>query len=60
MFGWFTDKEKKELETALTKLTLLVDVIPNEYICPITQQIFRDPVICSGNYFMMHIKKKIQ
>lgn len=59
MFVRFTDIEKKELETALTKLTLLVDVIPNEYICPITQQIFRDPVICSGNYFIMYIKKKI-
>jgi len=32
---------------ALSKLSSLTDT-PDEFICPITQQIFRDPVICSG------------
>ncbi|XP_050428558.1 WD repeat, SAM and U-box domain-containing protein 1-like isoform X2 [Adelges cooleyi] len=41
--------DNQQLELALMKLAASVDV-PDEFICPITQQIYRDPVICSDGY----------
>lgn len=43
----FSDRDRQELEAALIKLPSSINM-PDEFMCPITQQIFRDPVICSG------------
>ncbi|VVC34911.1 Hypothetical protein CINCED_3A006655 [Cinara cedri] len=43
------DKDSRELEKALMKLSPSVD-IPDEFVCPITRQVFRDPVICADGY----------
>ncbi|XP_060839716.1 WD repeat, SAM and U-box domain-containing protein 1-like isoform X4 [Rhopalosiphum padi] len=44
-----SDDDRRDLEVALSKLSSSTD-IPDEFICPITQQIFRDPVICSDGH----------
>ncbi|XP_025206512.1 WD repeat, SAM and U-box domain-containing protein 1-like isoform X2 [Melanaphis sacchari] len=43
------DDDRRDLEVALSKLSSSTDT-PDEFICPITQQIFRDPVICSDGH----------
>ncbi|XP_050534733.1 WD repeat, SAM and U-box domain-containing protein 1-like isoform X2 [Daktulosphaira vitifoliae] len=44
-----TNIEKQNLEVDIVKLAPSIDA-PEELICPITQQIFRDPVICSDGH----------
>ncbi|KAL4149687.1 hypothetical protein QTP88_003568 [Uroleucon formosanum] len=44
-----SDDDRRDLEVALSKLSPSIDT-PDEFICPITQQIFRDPVICSDGH----------